>query len=618
MRPDKRFAQLRLARHAAIAALLLTIGALLVSFVVRRSPRPAPGAPARLEEAKVSRSEGVEHVEFKSGRGVFYIKTARTFAGEDGLNHLEGGVEVVYRGRTGSLEVVFNADRAAYDRELRNFILEGNARVRHKDLILESSAFTYDNDRDLFQTDQGVVVTSGKLGGAARVGVYRESGGELELTGDVRLEFRSGRADEAPLELRTDRLVYRRPDKTGEVEGNLILSRRESWARGENGTFLLSDDEQRLKNVRLRGEVNASLSPEGAGGRPRTVHCGELVLGFYADANALEYAEATKDCALDFEDDSGRPVSVQAGERTILYFAPGGELKDFEAKGDTRVVLEAGAGGGRRECRAERILYHQAGKALRLIGREGAPAVFDIGDTTVEGADIRAGLESGNIQAAGAVRVVLKPSPQGPEVGFFSRQNPIVTVCEEMRYVKARKRFYFKTGVRIWQEKESLSAGEVEIVEDTTEVFARGGVQSLFSRRPKDAAAEERIAVGAEAMSYFPADRRVVYEGKGTMSVNTLSLEAGTVTVFLKQDGGDIESVLAKRRVVIRRENREARGEEARYVLAEETVVLTGQPVLVDKDRGTVEGDKLIFHLGDGRIQVENTDRERSVIIIRS
>jgi lipopolysaccharide export system protein LptA len=72
------------------------------------------------------------------------------------------------------------------------------------------------------------------------------------------------------------------------------------------------------------------------------------------------------------------------------------------------------------------------------------------------------------------------------------------------------------------------------------------------------------------------------------------------------------------RRVVIRRDNREARGEEARYVLAEETVVLTGQPVLIDQERGTVEGDKLIFHLSDGRIQVENTARERSVIIIRS
>ncbi|MDH4196231.1 MAG: LPS export ABC transporter periplasmic protein LptC [Candidatus Aminicenantes bacterium] len=617
MRPDKRFAQLRLARGAAIAALLLTIAALIISFIVRRSPRPAPDVPALLEEAKVSRTEGVQHVEFKSGRGVFRINTKRLFAGEDGLNHLEGGVDVVYYGRTGSLEVTFSADRATYDRELRNFVLEGNAQVRHKDLILESSAFTYDNDRNLFRTDRGVTATSGRLSGSARAAVYRESGEELELSGEVRLEFRPGREDEAPLELETDRIVYRRPGKTGEVEGNLLLRQKASWARGESGTFILSADEQRLKSVTLRGNANASLVPEGPGGRPRTIRCDELVLGFYADSNALEFAEGTKDCVLDFEDESGRPASIVAG-RTILYFAPAGGLKDFEAAGDARVVLESGAAGGRREGRAERALFHQAGKTLRLIGRKGVPAVFDVGDTSIEAADIRASLETGNIQAAGAVRVVLKPSPQGAAVGFFSRQNPIVTVCEDMRYIKARKRFYFKTGVRIWQEKESLSAAEVEIVEDTTEVFARGGVQSLFSRRPKDSAAEERIAVGAEAMNYFPGDRRVAYEGRGTMNLKDLSLEAGTVSVFLKRDGGDIESVLAKGRVVVKRGDREARGEEARYVLAEETVVLTGQPVLIDKEKGTVEGDKLIFHLGDGRIQVENTDRERSVIIIRS
>ena len=617
MRPDKRFAQLRLARRAAIAALLVTVAALLVSFVLRRSPRPAPGPPARLEEAKVSRSEGVEHVEYKSGRGVFRIKTARTFVGEDGLNHLEGGVEIVYHGRTGGLEVVFSADRAAYDKELRTFVLEGNARVRHKDLVLEASGFTYDNDRDLFQSAGGVAVRSGRLGGSARAAVYLEAAGELELTGDVRLEFRSGREGEAPLELRTDRLVYRRPGKTGEVEGNLILSRTESWARGESGGFTLSEDEQQLRSVRLRGEVNASLTADGTGGRPRTIHCGELFLAFYPDVNALEFAEATKNCVLDFEDESGRPAEILA-VRTILYFDPAGGLKDFEAAGDARVALESGEAGGRREGRGQRILYHQAAKTLRLIGRSGAPAVFDVGDTTVEAADIRAGLESGNIQAAGAVRLILKPVPQGRPVGFFSRQNPIVTVCEDMRYFKARKRFYFKTGVRIWQEKESLSAAEVEIAEETTEVFARGGVRSLFSRRPKDGDAEERIAVGADAMNYFPGDRRVVYEGRGTMNVKDLSLEAGTVTVFLKRDGSEIESVLARRRVVVRRGTREARGEEGRYVLAEDTVVLTGQPVLVDKDRGTVEGDKLIFHLGDGRIQVENTTRERSVIIIRS
>ncbi len=617
MRPERRFAQLRVARWAAVAALLVTVAVLVLSFAIRRSPRTAPASPALLEESKVSRSEGVEHVEFKSGRGVFRIKSPRTFAGEDGLNHLEGGVEVVYYGRTGGLEVTFGADKGSYDREMRNFVLEGNARVRHKDLVLESAAFTYDSDRNLFQTDRGVTATSGKLSGSARAAVYREAGEELELAGDVRLEVRSGRRDEAPLELRTERIVYRRSDKTGEVEGSVRLNQRASWAEGRSAVFVLSDDEQRLKNVRLLGDVRAALVPEGPGERPRTLSCGELFLVFFPDSNALDYAEATTDCVLDFEDDTGRPARIDAG-RTILYFAPAGGLKDFDAVGDARVVLEAGGAGGRREGRAERILYHQAGQVLRLSGREGAAAVFDVSDTSVEADDIRAGLESQNIQASGAVRVVLKPAPQGMPISFFSRQHPIVTACEEMRYVRGRKRFYFKNGVRIWQEKESLSAAEVEIVEDTTEVFARGGVQAVFSRRPKDEAPEERIAVGAEAMNYFPGERRVVFEGRGTMNVNDLSLEAGTVSVFLKRDGGDIESVLAKRRVVVRRGGREARGEEARYVLAEETVVLTGQPVLVDKERGTVEGDKLIFHLGDGRIQVENADRERSVIIIRS
>jgi lipopolysaccharide export system protein LptA len=57
---------------------------------------------------------------------------------------------------------------------------------------------------------------------------------------------------------------------------------------------------------------------------------------------------------------------------------------------------------------------------------------------------------------------------------------------------------------------------------------------------------------------------------------------------------------------------------EALYDLDKETIVLTGNPSLIDKEKGTVEGDKLTFHLGDGRILVENKDRERPVTFIKS
>jgi lipopolysaccharide export system protein LptA len=70
--------------------------------------------------------------------------------------------------------------------------------------------------------------------------------------------------------------------------------------------------------------------------------------------------------------------------------------------------------------------------------------------------------------------------------------------------------------------------------------------------------------------------------------------------------------------VTITEELREGKGEKALYDLEQETMVLTGKPKVVDKQKGVIEGDKLTFRLGEGRIQVENKDRERSTTVIKS
>ena len=69
---------------------------------------------------------------------------------------------------------------------------------------------------------------------------------------------------------------------------------------------------------------------------------------------------------------------------------------------------------------------------------------------------------------------------------------------------------------------------------------------------------------------------------------------------------------------MILQEGKEGRGGEAVYDLKADTVVLTGNPVLVDKEKGVTEGDKLTFHLGDGRITIENKERDRSSTVIKS
>ncbi|GAH32736.1 unnamed protein product, partial [marine sediment metagenome] len=61
----------------------------------------------------------------------------------------------------------------------------------------------------------------------------------------------------------------------------------------------------------------------------------------------------------------------------------------------------------------------------------------------------------------------------------------------------------------------------------------------------------------------------------------------------------------------------EGRGEEAIYDPDKESVVLLGNPVLIDKDKGITRGDKLTFYLADDRILVENKARERSATVIK-
>jgi lipopolysaccharide export system protein LptA len=76
--------------------------------------------------------------------------------------------------------------------------------------------------------------------------------------------------------------------------------------------------------------------------------------------------------------------------------------------------------------------------------------------------------------------------------------------------------------------------------------------------------------------------------------------------------------IAASQNVVVLLDQNEGRGDEAIFEVKKDILVLTGDPVLIAKDKGKTEGAKLTFHISDGKIIVENKDRERSVTVIKS
>jgi len=220
--------------------------------------------------------------------------------------------------------------------------------------------------------------------------------------------------------------------------------------------------------------------------------------------------------------------------------------------------------------------------------------------------------------ASGNARAILRPrAVEDRSPGLFAKELPLFVTARSLRYLGGQKRFIFSGDIRVWQEKNMIYARGMTLFEETGEIRSAGAVRTSFPHKPKEGEREEKIDISANRMNYAPENQRLVYKGSCSLKVKDYVMSSKTMVVLLKKEDGKMKTVDALRDVVIAQESKEGRGREAQYNPDEGTIILTGTPQLSDETRGMIKGDKLTFHLSDGRILVENKGKERSETVIK-
>jgi len=239
-------------------------------------------------------------------------------------------------------------------------------------------------------------------------------------------------------------------------------------------------------------------------------------------------------------------------------------------------------------------------------------------DSEIFAEEISIFLDNNNLEVKRGVKVILN-SRKGEKkrIGLFSKEYPVLINAKEMRYFDEQKRFLFNGDIKAWQEKRILLAEEIVLYEETGKILSTGGVKSIFPHKPKGEEKEERVEISSDKMTFRPEQNLIFYEKRSSLKVKDIDVRAQSVSVYLSEEEGDMEKIIARGNVVIVQNLGEGRGEEAIYDPDKESVVLLGNPVLIDKDRGITRGDKLTFYLADDRILVENKARERSATVIK-
>ena len=617
-------------RGGLIAVFLLVIFIISWYFVSHRSANSVP--PLKVENItpqKVERQEGIEHFDFQ-GERVIQAKAARHYASENNRYYLEGEVEIRDRGEKGKPEIFISGDKASHDKDWTETFLEGNAKLKYGDLTVESLSFSYQKSIDVLSTDKSVVFSSSKLSGKALKLIYSFKEESIRLEGNVELQLADKTKNPSPFAMKGDIFTYSRRDKKGSATGNVSFSQGESRGQGESLDFELTDDEQYLRNLMLKGNVKVFLvteeSADSAGGnillsraKQREISADEINLRAFLNLPKIHTLEAKGSCFLKSIAASGGLVEVRSALMNILFDRTGG-LQEFSALNRANMIEKGKDAQVQQTMSGAEIFIGEQGKILRIrAGKEGE-ARADTWDSEIAARDIALNPRREILDAKGDVKVILKLEPEKTEaVGFFSGDKPVFITCQGMRYEKGQDRLFLREGIRMWQEKKMLFAEKLEVLKKTGDISGEGSVRTVFPFVPKkEGGKEERIEMGGKKMNLSSKDNLLTYEQNCWLKAPNIDLKSESLLAYLREKKGEIQKIEAKGNVIISEESREGRGAHALYDLDKEILVLTGNPTLIDKEKGVIEGEKLTFHLRDGRILVENKDRERSVTVIKS
>lgn len=620
MRESVRRFMSRATRWSAAASLVIVALVIVFHFVFRRPKAVDTSPDLRKSEAvkTVNRQSNVSQTFYTGKETRLVIYADRSSTTEDGYLHFEGNVRVEHISNTGARKLDITADKADVGKNNSFIEISGNVVVKDGETVLRSPCLDYDNQKDVFSTDEGVVLTSPRLKARARNLIYFERFEELRFGGDIDLEILPRTENPEPFKIRGDKFLYNRKGKFGTVDGNVHLTRGENTADADTMTFILSPDEQDIKSMILRGGAKTEFFRSDAAGVPGSgeeIEAQEISFLSMPGEGQDSGIKAQGDCLMKIRGSGEKKDEIRAGT-IIVVFDSDGVLKDFSSTGDSRMALAGGKPGEEKTIRGDRIVYNKEGDLLRAFGIGNIPARFDSGRIEINAEMIGASLEAGDLQASGGVRSILKPSSAGAAIGFFSKESPVLITSRNLKYVKKDKRFDFKTDVRIWQDKNLIAAKDIEIGEENGEVSGRGAVKAVFVRPAKGRGGEEeRLEIASDRMSYSPKDRQIAFTGNASLVTPELRLTAAGLAIYLSEKGNEMERLLAKGKVVIVQTGREGSGENADYDFSADTLVLTGkQVILIDKEQGRTEGTKLTFNLANDNIRVED-DRGRSTTV---
>jgi len=456
----------------------------------------------------------------------------------------------------------------------------------------------------------------------------------------------------------------------GDGKANLIPAKADEYTKvmlsAPNAIRLTFSGAGLLQEMQTEGRTNVSLlAPAGKADASNKRLTADAVKTFLnANGKDLAKAEAVGNAELYVEPLKNAPenyrTTVNAPRFDCDFFEAGNNPRNCSATGKAkamRVPTAPKETSGNQTLTADRMdtsfnqqsndiqQFDAAGSAkFTELDRSGTAdkIVFTASDETIRlrgeplVSDSRARAKAGEIDwdtrneksfLRGKVSTTYISQKQTGGATPFGQSNaPVFVTSDNAEFQHQTEIGIYSGNARAWQENNYVRADQLVLRQKQGELYGEGKVQSLlYDAKKKENGKESNVPVYAQSQKiyYFKDKNLLRYENDVDIRQGTDRIVAGVANVYLN-DKNEVAQTVAERDVVVTSPNRKAVGDYAKYIAADESVVLRGNPARIeDGENGSTQGAQVTVFLRENRFVSEskteqtNSGRTRTVYKVK-
>jgi LPS export ABC transporter protein LptC len=312
-----------------------------------RQSTPPVERPSRLDPRAIIESAGAAFQQFQQARQDFVIEADRQLTYEGGASKFIG-VTIKVQNR-GGRDFVVSAREAEARNDNNELVATGDVKLVANDgFTLTAERATFNRANATMEVPGSVTFSKGRMAGSGRGMVYNQTTDVLTLAQDAHVTIASD-AGETINEFTSATATLARLDKFLSLQGNVKALRDEQVIEADQGLARLSDDQERITFIELRGNARV------AGGRLfDSMSARDIDLDYTDDGATLERVTLRGNGGIAMRgDEEGEPGRQFAGETLDLTFAADSTLTGVIGRGNVRVDLPAAGTSPARSVQSE-------------------------------------------------------------------------------------------------------------------------------------------------------------------------------------------------------------------------------------------------------------------------